>query len=470
MSPVKASPAAFKAFGTRDEKDVLAVLRDPDSNVRFIRLIFPDILGRQMDFTIPTSELAAAFKEGKGFDGSSIAGFVRIEESDLIIKPDPKTFRVLPWTYEGFAPDIRWREAVMFGDILTPDGGVYAGDSRAALKRVLARTRKELGVDDFKCGPELEFFIFPSSETTALTDAGGYFFSGRHGEIRKEIQLLLHRMGIDTEYDHHEAAHSQHEIDLRYLSAVDMADTAMIFRYMVKKVCRMHGLYATFMPKPVDAQNGSGMHVHQSLWRAGRNLFFEAGSPYHLSLMARRYMAGLMTHAREVSVVLSQWVNSYKRLIEGYEAPVYVAWGQKNRSAYIRVPEYQPGKERATRVELRAADPACNIYLAFAVMLAAGAEGVRRRYELTDPVEENIYHMSGARQKKFEIRVLPRNLGEAVRIMEKSIVVREALGDPIFDKLVANKLKEVEEYGRNVSGEFDKQVSDYEIRRYLPVL
>jgi glutamine synthetase len=470
MSPVKASPAAFKAFGTRDEKDVLAVLRDPNSNVRFIRLIFPDILGRQMDFTIPTSELAAAFKEGKGFDGSSIAGFVRIEESDLIIKPDPKTFRVLPWTYEGFAPDIRWREAVMFGDILTPDGGVYAGDSRAALKRVLARTRKELGVDDFKCGPELEFFIFPSSETTALTDAGGYFFSGRHGEIRKEIQLLLHRMGIDTEYDHHEAAHSQHEIDLRYLSAVDMADTAMIFRYMVKKVCRMHGLYATFMPKPVDAQNGSGMHVHQSLWRAGRNLFFEAGSPYHLSLMARRYMAGLMTHAREVSVVLSQWVNSYKRLIEGYEAPVYVAWGQKNRSAYIRVPEYQPGKERATRVELRAADPACNIYLAFAVMLAAGAEGVRRRYELTDPVEENIYHMSGARQKKFEIRVLPRNLGEAVRIMEKSIVVREALGDPIFDKLVANKLKEVEEYGRNVSGEFDKQVSDYEIGRYLPFL
>jgi glutamine synthetase len=470
MSPIKASAAAFKAFGARDEKDVLAVLRNPASNVRFVRLIFPDILGRQMDFTIPASELDAAFKEGKGFDGSSIAGFVRIEESDLVIKPDPKTFRILPWTYEGFAPDIRWREAVMFGDILTPDGGVYAGDSRAALKRVLARSRKELGVDDLKCGPELEFFIFPSSETPALTDVGGYFFSGRHGEVRKEIQLLLHLMGIATEYDHHEAAHSQHEIDLRYLSAVDMADTAMIFRYMVKKVCRMHGLYATFMPKPVNGQNGSGMHVHQSLWRAGRNLFFDAGGPYHLSLMARRYMAGLMTHAREVSVVLSQWVNSYKRLIEGYEAPVYVAWGQKNRSAYIRVPEYQPGKERATRVELRAADPACNIYLAFAVMLAAGAEGIRRRYELTEPVEENIYHMSGARQKKFEIRVLPRNLEEAVRVMEKSIVVREALGDHIFDKLVANKIKEVEEYGRNVSGEFDKQVSDYEIRRYLPVL
>jgi len=465
-----AVPKTFKAFGTRDEKDVLAVVRDPENDVQFIRLIFPDILGRPMDFTIPSSELAAAFQEGKGFDGSSIAGFVRIEESDLVIKPDPKSFRVLPWDYQGFAEGVRWREAVMFGDILTPDGAVYDGDSRAILKRVLGRTKKELGVDDFKCGPELEFFIFPSSEEPALTDVGGYFFSGRYGEIRKEIQLLLHRMGIATEFDHHEAAHSQHEIDLRYLSAVDMADTAMIFRYMVKKVCRMHGLYATFMPKPIDGQNGSGMHVHQSLWRDGKNLFFEKDGPYHLSVLARRYMAGLMTHAREISAVLSQWVNSYKRLIEGYEAPVYIAWGQRNRSAYIRVPEYQPGKERATRIELRAADPACNIYLTFAVMLAAGAEGVRKKYELVDPVEENIYHMSGTRQKKFEIRVLPRNLEEAVRIMEKSAVVKEALGENIFDKLVANKVREVEEYGRGVSGQFDKQVSDYEIRRYLPVL
>ena len=465
-----ATPTAFKAFGTRDEKDVLAVVRDPASDVRFIRMIFPDILGRQMDFAIPATELASAFKEGKGFDGSSVAGFVRIEESDLVIKPDPKTFRILPWTYQGFAEGVRWREAVMFGDILAPDGGVYKGDSRAALKRVLARARKDLGIEDFKCGPELEFFIFPSSDAPALTDVGGYFFSGKYGEVRKEIQLLLHRMGIATEYDHHEAAHSQHEIDLRFLDAVEMADTAMIFRYMVKKVCRMHGLYATFMPKPVNGQNGSGMHVHQSLWRGGKNLFFDKSGPYHLSLLAQRYMAGLMTHAREISAILSQWVNSYKRLIEGYEAPVYIAWGQKNRSAYIRVPEYQPGKEHATRIELRAADPACNIYLAFAVMLAAGAEGVRRKSELADPVEENIYHMSGARQKHFEIRVLPRSLEEAVRIMEKSAVVREALGEHIFAKLVANKLKEVEEYGRNVSGEFDKQVSDYEIRRYLPVL
>jgi glutamine synthetase len=470
MARAARNPATFKAFGTRDAQDVLAVRRGPGHDIQFIRLFFPDILGRQMDFTIPAAEVAAAFEEGKGFDGSSIAGFVRIEESDLVIKPEPRTFRVLPWTYEGFAPGIRWREAVMFGDVLTPDGGVYAGDSRAALKRVLGRARRELGIDDLKCGPELEFFIFPSSAAPDLTDAGGYFFSGRHGEIRKEIQLLLQRMGIATEYDHHEAAHSQHEIDLRFLDAVDMADTAMIFRYMVKKVCRMHGLYATFMPKPVNGQNGNGMHVHQSLWKDGKNLFFDKNGPYHLSLLAQRYMAGLMTHAREISAVLSQWVNSYKRLIEGYEAPVYIAWGQRNRSAYIRVPEYQPGREKATRIELRAADPACNIYLAFAVMMAAGAEGIRRKAELVDPVEENIYRMSGARQRKFEIRTLPRSLEEAVEVMGKSAVVRDALGDHIFDKLIANKRKEVEEYARNVSGEFEKQVSDYEIRRYLPVL
>ena len=277
-------------------------------------------------------------------------------------------------------------------------------------------------------------------------------------------------MGIATEYDHHEVAHGQHEIDLRYLNALEMADTGMIFRYMVKKVCRMHGLYATFMPKPINGQNGSGMHVHQSLWRGGKNLFFDRKGPYFLSDIARRYIAGIMAHARDISAVLSQWVNSYKRLIEGYEAPVYIAWGQRNRSAYIRVPEYQPGKEAATRIELRAADPACNIHLAFSVMLAAGVDGMKRREKLVDPVEENIYHMSGTRQKKLDIRVLPHHLDEAVRAMEKSDLVRRTLGDHIFEKLVANKRKEVEDYNRNVSAEFDKQVSDFETERYLPVL
>lgn len=465
-----AEKSSLKTFGMRDEKDVLGAVRDPGQEIEFIRFVFPDILGRPMDFAIPVCELERAFSEGKGFDGSSVAGFVRIEESDLVIKPDPRTFRVLPWVYRGFEEGVRWREAVIFGDILTPEGKPYVGDSRAVLKETLAKARKGIGIEDFKCGPELEFFIFPSSEEPVPTDVGGYFFSGRYGEIRKEIQLLLQKMGIETEYDHHEVAHGQHEIDLRYLDALDMADTGMIFRYMVKKVCRMHNLYATFMPKPINGQNGSGMHVHQSLWKGGKNLFFDKKGPYYLSDMARHYIAGVMAHAREISAVLSQWINSYKRLIEGYEAPVYIAWGQKNRSAYIRVPEYQPGKERATRIELRAADPACNIYLAFAIMLAAGLDGIRKNESLVDPVEENIYHMSGARQKKFEIRVLPRNLDEAVKLMEKSELVRETLGDHIFQKLVANKKKEVEEYGKNVSGEFDKQVSDYEVEHYLPFL
>jgi len=460
----------LKAFGFADSREVLDSVLDSAHRIEFVRILFPDILGRPMDFTFPASELEAAFRDGKGFDGSSVEGFVRIEESDLVIKPDPTTFRILPWTYRGFAEDAAWREGIMFGDILTPEGKPYEGDSRHVLRRVLDKARREFGVDDVKCGPELEFFLFPDDRTPRPMDAGGYFFAGRHGEIRKEIQLLLHRMGIETEYDHHEVAHGQHEIDLAYRGALEMADTAMIFRYMVKKVARMHGLYATFMPKPINGQNGSGMHVHQSLWREGKNLFFDPDAPYRLSETARGYMAGLIAHARDISAVCSQWVNSYKRLIEGYEAPVYIAWGQKNRSAYIRVPEYQPGKERATRIELRSPDPACNVHLAFATMFAAGLAGIGGGARLPEPVEENIYRMSSARQRKFEIRTLPRNLEEALRIMEKSDLVRETLGEGLFGRFLANKRRELEDYAANVPGEFDKQVSDYEIRAYLPVL
>jgi glutamine synthetase len=459
-----------KSFGFKTEREVLDYVSNPANGIEFIRVIFPDILGRQMDFSFPSSELEKAFSEGKGFDGSSIQGFVRIEESDLVIKPEARSLRVLPWEYKGFAEDMRWREAVMFGDILTPEGDVFPGDSRAVLKRTLARAKKEFGFDDFKVGPELEFFLFSSDRDTHFSDEGGYFFSGRHGEIRKEIQLLLKKMGIDSEYDHHEVAHGQHEIDLRYCNAVDMADIGMLFRYMVKKVARMHGLYATFMPKPANGQNGSGMHVHQSLWKGGKNIFFSEKGAYHLSEIAHHYMAGLMSHAREISAVLSQWVNSYKRLILGYEAPVYIAWGQKNRSAYIRVPEYQPGKEMATRIELRSPDPSCNIYLAFSAMLMAGLTGIRGGYPLPNPVEENIYEMSNAKQKKFEIRTLPRNLEEAVKIMEKGLLLRETFADHIFEMFIANKRAEIEEYNINVSGEFEKQVSEYEVKKYLPIL
>jgi glutamine synthetase len=459
-----------KSWDFADEDDVLRTVFDPAQRIEFIRVIFPDILGRPLDFSFPSSELESAFRDGKGFDGSSVEGFVRIEESDLKIKPDPRSFRVLPWEYTGFSPDTRWREAVAFGDILAPEGKPYESDSRLVLKRALAAARDEFGFDAFNVGPELEFFLFPNSREPVPTDGGGYFFSGRYGEIRKEIQLLLKRMGIPSEYDHHEVAHGQHEIDLQYQDALSMADISVIFRYMVKRVARMHGLYATFMPKPINGQNGSGMHVHQSLWKNGKNAFFDPGHPYYLSDTARAFVAGLITHARETSAVFSQWVNSYKRLIEGYEAPVYVAWGQKNRSAYIRVPHYQPGKENATRIELRSPDPGCNIYLALATMLTAGLQGIREKYELVSPVEENIYEMSGARKRGYRIGVLPRDLAEAVDLMEKSDVVRSALGPDISAKFIANKRHEIDEYRNNVGTEFDKQVSDYEVRRYLPFL
>lgn len=459
-----------KNFGFAHEDEVLATVLDPSRNIQFIRVIFPDILGRPMDFTFPSSELERAFRDGKGFDGSSVEGFVRIEESDLTIKPEAATFRVLPWEYRGFAPETTWREGIMFGDIMTPEGSHYVGDTRYRLKQGMAKLKDAFGFDDFKVGPELEFFLFANHRDAVPLDEGGYFFGGRHGEIRKEIQLLLKHMGIESEYDHHEVAHGQHEIDLRFSSALAMADTAMIFRYMVKKVARMHGLYATFMPKPINGQNGSGMHVHQSLWKDGQNAFFDADNSFHLSSVALSYMAGLIVHAREISTVFSQWVNSYKRLIEGYEAPVYIAWGQRNRSAYIRVPEYQPGKEHATRIELRSPDPGCNVYLAFVTMLAAGLRGIRERYPTPPAVEENIYRMSSSRQKKFKIQTLPGNLEEALRLTEKSDVVRETLGDHIFARFIANKHHEIKDYAKNVSAEFDKQVSDYEIRRYLPFL
>jgi len=460
----------IKRYGFDNQEEVLNAVNDPSNKIEFVRIMFSDILGRPMDFSIPGSELRGAFLDGKGFDGSSVEGFVRIEESDLIIKPDPKTFRVLPWEYKGFDESTAWREGILFGDIYSPDGKPYLGDCRSVLKKVIKKGEKDLGIDAIKVGPELEFFLFPSSQEARPMDVGGYFFSGRHGEIRKEIQILLKKIGIESDHDHHEVAHGQHEIDLNSLDALEMADTCMLFRYMVKKVARMHNLYATFMPKPLNGQNGSGMHVHQSLWKGGKNLFFEKKDRYHLSTLAHHYIAGIMTHAGEISAVLNQWINSYKRLIEGYEAPVYVAWGQRNRSAYIRVPEYQPGKELETRIELRSPDPACNFYLSLACMFMSGLKGIQEGYQLEDPVEENIHIMSNTKQKSLSIKTLPRNLEEAVKIMSKSEMAKETLGEHVFEKYLDNKLWEIEEYNSNVSKEYDKQVSEYEIKKYLPFL
>lgn len=464
------APKDRKLYGFGSQEDVLETVDDPSNKIEFVRIMFSDILGRPMDFSIPSSKLRQAFRDGLRFDGSSIEGFVRTQESDLVINPDPETFRVLPWDYSGFDSGNSWREGILFGDIFSSEGKSYEGDSRFILKRVMKTGKEHLGIDQFLVSPELEFFLFPSPREARPLDEGGYFFSGRHGEIRKEAQLLLKRIGIGSEYDHHEVAHGQHEIDLDFLDAVEMADTCMLFRYTVKKVARMHNLYATFMPKPLNGHNGSGMHVHQALQKEAENLFFDKNEEYNLSKMARHYIAGIMAHSREISAILNQWTNSYKRLIEGYEAPVHVAWGQKNRSAFIRVPQCQPGKEQEIAIELRSPDPACNPYLAFACMFMTGLSGIRQEYRLPAPVEENIYTSKEPKPKNSEIKTLPRNLDEAVEIMSKSELIKQILGEHIFEKFLANKRWEIDEYRNNVSKEYDKQVSEFEVKKYLPFL
>lgn len=460
----------LKRHGFENQDEVLNTVGDPCNKIEFVRIIFPDILGRPMDFSIPGRKLKEAFRNGKRFDGSSVEGFVRTEESDLIIRPDPKTFRVLPWEYTGFDSGNSWREGILFGNIFDAQGNPFDGDSRYVLMKALDNGKDDLGIDEFRVRPELEFFLFPSPREARPLDEGGYFFSGSHGEIRKEVQLLLKKIGIESESDHHEVAHGQHEIDLDNLDAVEMADTCMLLRYTVKKVARMHGLYATFMPKPLNGQNGSGMHIHQSLWKGEANLFLDTNKPYRLSKMACHYVAGIMAHSREISAILNQWTNSYKRLIEGYEAPVHVAWGQKNRSAFIRVPEYQSGKEQEIGIELRSPDPACNPYLAFACMFMSGLKGIRQEYVLPDPVEENIYNIDHSKLKGLEIKTLPRNLDEAIEIMSESEIVQQILGGHIFEKFLANKRWEIDEYRSNVSKEYDKQVSEFEVQKYLPFL
>jgi glutamine synthetase len=361
-----------------------------EQNVRFIRLWFTDILGFLKSVAITVDELEEALEEGMGFDGSSIEGFARIDESDMIAMPDPSTFQILPWRPREEAV------ARMFCDIRTPDGEPYEGDPRWVLRRVLKRAA-DMGYT-FYVGPELEYFYFKSARGVPEgLDKGGYFDLTPldvASNLRRETVLTLEEMGIGVEYSHHEVAHSQHEIDLRYTDALTMADNAMTYRLVVKEVAMKHGIHATFMPKPIFGQNGSGMHTHQSLFRGDTNAFFDPAAPYHLSNVARHYIAGLLRHIPEVTLVLNQWVNSYKRLVPGYEAPIYLSWAVKNRSDLIRIPQYKPHKERAMRVELRSPDPACNPYLAFAVMLACGLEGIENEYPLGDPVECNVYEMT----------------------------------------------------------------------------
>jgi glutamine synthetase len=438
---------------TKDE--VFAAVEKYD--VRFIRIWFTDILGMPKSFAINTSELEGAFDEGMGFDGSSIEGFARIEESDMVAKPDPTTFQIIPWRQQEKGV------ARMFCDILNPNGSPYEGDPRYVLKKNLIRL-KDKGYTFF-VGPELEYFYFKDECGTEILDKGGYFdltTLDAASDLRRDTILALDSMGVEVEYSHHEVAPSQHEIDLRYLDALQMADTVMTYKIVVKEIARKYGCHATFMPKPIFGENGSGMHCHQSLFQGKKNAFFDPGDQFNLSETARNYIAGLLRHAPEITAVTNQWINSYKRLVPGYEAPVYICWARRNRSTLVRVPMYKPGKELATRVEYRSPDPAANPYLAFSVMLAAGLAGINNKYDLPAPMEQDVYHMSEADRTAAGIKSLPGSLKDALQLAEMSPLVREALGDHVFEAFIVNKRKEWDDYRMNVS--------QWELERYLPVL
>ena len=428
-----------------------------EQGVKFVRLWFTDILGFLKSVSIMVEELDRALDDGMGFDGSSIEGFARIDESDMVAMPDPTTFCLIPWRTKEYPV------ARMFCDVLMPGGEPFQGDPRYVLKRNL-KLATELGYTFF-VGPELEFFYFKDANGPLPLDQGGYFDMtpmDEASDMRRDTILTLEEMGIKAELSHHEVAPSQHEIDLRYTEALTMADSVMAFRFVAKEVAQRFGYYATFMPKPLSNANGSGMHVHQSLFKGDRNAFFDEKDGYHLSNVAKYYIAGLLKHSEEITLVTSQWVNSYKRLVPGYEAPVYISWARRNRSDLIRIPQYQSGKEKATRLEYRSPDPACNPYLAFAVMLAAGLEGIEKKYQLPPPVEENAFEMTVEERKRRGIGTLPGNLSEAIHHAERSELLRETLGDHVFNTFIENKKIEWEQY-RN-------QVTDYELKRYLPLL
>lgn len=454
----------MKSFGFQDETEVLNFIGQKENQIEFIRIIFPDILGRPMNFTIPSSELGVAFKEGKGFDGSSVEGFCRVNESDLFITPDPKTFRVLPWTYEsnGFT----WREAIMFGDIFTPDRKHFLGDSRYLLKETLKKTED---TGKMFAGPEMEFFIFPNNKEPKLTDKGGYFHGDLHGELRKTVQLFLREIGIACDCDHHEVAPSQHEINLKYQDAITMADSVILAKYLIRRVARKADLFASFMPKPISTVNGSGMHIHISLWQDKKNLFFK-NEKDPLSDLAKGYIAGLIKYGKEIQPILNQWVNSYKRLVPGYEAPTYLAWGQRNRSAYIRVPQYQKGRERSTRIEIRSPDPACNIYLALAIIQVVGIQGIKEQLDLPKVIDEDIFEMTLEKRMQKRINTLSNNLQEAVGRFKESDLIKKNLTNHIFNKFIDNKEYEWSLYSKNVKEGFEETVSEFEIKHYLPVL
>jgi glutamine synthetase len=431
-----------------------------ERGVRLIRLWFTDVLGQLKSVAISPAELENAFEEGMHFDGSAIDGFSRVQESDVLTRPDPNTFELLPW---GRGDDISAR---MFCDILSPDGTPFEGDPRQVLKRNLDKARGK-GFS-FMVAPEMEFFYFASgdpSKPLVPLDTGSYFdltTADVASDLRKRTLQVLEAMGIPVEYSFHEDAPSQHEIDLRYSDALSMADNVMTFRLVVREIALESGAYASFMPKPLQGVQGSGMHTHVSLFEGDANAFHDPGDPEGLSKVARGFIAGLLTHAAEITAVTNQVVNSYKRLVVGYEAPSYITWARNNRSALVRIPMTKPGKQSSTRIEYRAPDPACNPYLAFSVILAAGLKGIEEGYELSPQASVNVFAMTPEERTAEGIRPLPQSLSEALDVMEGSELVAETLGEHIFEWFLRNKRAEWFEY--------KSHVTQFELDRYLPTL
>jgi glutamine synthetase len=438
-----------------------ALERAKSDGVRFINLQFTDILGQIKSVAIPAERLTDVLEKGIWFDGSSILGFVRICESDMILRPDPATYMITPWT-----PAER-RSARFLCDVHTPDGKPFEGDPRSILKKGLTHAQK-LGYV-YNCGPEVEFYLFKKEDskiTTSPHDIGGYFdYSPRDmaSNVRKDIVIALEAMGIEAEMSHHEVGPGQHEIDIRYSNALSAADNAITLKYTIKAVAQKHDLYASFMPKPLYKQAGSGMHVHQSLFdKKGKNAFFDAKDKYKFSTLAYHFMAGQLKHAKALAAVVAPTVNSYKRLVSGYEAPVYICWAQINRSALIRIPRYSPGREQSTRLELRCPDPSCNPYLAFSAMLAAGLDGVNNEWMPPKPVEEDVYELEPSRLEELKIDMLPFSIKRAVEELKKDKVVQEALGKHTLEKFVEAKLAEFDDYRM--------QITPWEIEKYLEAL
>lgn len=440
-------------FGFENEVEFLQML-ETNKEVEFVRFITADMLGeRECSFTVPKETLSKGNLE-KGFDASSLYP-ERIKESDKLAKFDPTTARIFPVTYKTDTPGFekKWKEVIVFGDVVDTDGKEYVYDSRSKLKNVLKDATKTTGADTIYLGPEMEFFLFQMDELgkpviknnqPVPLDSGTYFKLGGKGRLRKEVQLLMSEMGYKFEYDHHEAAPGQHEIDVHYNNAVDMADFMMLYRYVVKKVAKAKGIFASFMPKPLPGVNGSGMHMHQSLFKQGKNLFFDRSAEFGLSEIAYQYMAGLMKYVPEITVFLNQWENSYKRLIPGYEAPVYICWDPQNRSNLIRIPQYEPGSEKAMRLELRSPDPAANPYLASAMMIAAGLQGIKEKLPKPKPSNLNVYELNQTGRNELGIKSLPGSLEEAVNLAEKSELVKSVIGERFLTDFVKIKRKEIE--------------------------